>query len=585
MLDVALGLIILFTVLSITISALNELISSFLKRRSKNLVGFLESLLAGTNLTASDIFQETVITPQTANSKQAPAYIKAADFSVAILDLLNRYPTDNTLQVQAVSPMEGQQMDADRWRAMAQQLPPDSPLRKVMMTTIAQAEDDVKKARTLLENWYDSSMERVSGLYKAETQIFVLILSIILVLLMNVDTITIANSLLEKQGVEAGLSSSGLLNSSVVNSAQDVIIPPSSATPIPSATETVGGVNQASTVPLSNAQTITTIYDTLISKLALPIGWPDPVQPATDPLGIIFYILRKLVGLGVTVFAISQGAPFWFDLLNKLTNLRYAGKPPDQTVDAQSVPSGIDPTIAALISQLQAFNNAVTTQNNANQQPSLPLPTTPTLPPSTPPTTTTSTTTTPTPPTAPTNTTVIPHEPLPTDATNTSNVPSIPVDTSTSPFASPGSSSTSPFGNPATTTPPVSTPTTTNTTTPPSIPTDTNTNTATAPDSDEPPITPPETGSPTTPADTTKPPATTATPADTTTPPAASPVPPKPATLPGEIPAASVPAPAEPDASSTTTATTPNTSGALPLDPIPPAVENGENPADQSLNG
>ncbi|HVU13689.1 MAG TPA: hypothetical protein VHD90_20555 [Phototrophicaceae bacterium] len=553
MLDVALGLIILFTVLSITVSALNELISSFLKRRSKNLISFLESLLTGTNLNVSDIFQETVLQPQTVNGKETPSYIKAADFSVAILDLLNRYPTDNTLQVQAVSPSEGQQIDADRWRAMAQQLPPDAPLRKVMMTTIAQAEDDVKKAQTLLENWFDSSMERVSGLYKAQTQLFVLGLSIILVLLMNIDTITIANSLLEKQGVEAGLSSSGLLNSAVVSSAQDVIIPPSDTTPIPQSTETVGGVSQTSTVTTGNAQTITQIYDTLISKLALPIGWPDSVQPASDALGILFYLLRKIIGLGVTVFAISQGAPFWFDLLNKLTNLRYAGKPPDQTADAQSASSGIDPTVLALINQLQAFNNALVTQNNANAQPSLPLPSTPTLPPTTLPTTTTT-------PTAPTDTTAIPHDPLPTDTANTSNLPSIPVDTSTSPFASPANT-TSPFG---TSTTPVTAPTT-DTTSAPSIPTDTSTTSVTAPDSDEPAIAPPETT-----------PVTTSTPADTT--PAASPAPPpKPATLPGELPAASVPAPAAQEA-----ATTP---GALPLDPIPPAVENDENPADQSPNG
>jgi hypothetical protein len=31
----------------------------------------------------------------------------------------------------------------------------------------------------------------------------------------------------------------------------------------------------------------------------------------------------------LTVFAVSLGAPFWFDLLNKLVNLRSAGKPPE----------------------------------------------------------------------------------------------------------------------------------------------------------------------------------------------------------------------------------------------------------------
>jgi hypothetical protein len=41
-------------------------------------------------------------------------------------------------------------------------------------------------------------------------------------------------------------------------------------------------------------------------------------------------ILSKLAGLLVTVFAIMMGAPFWFDVLNKISNMRGSGaKPPD----------------------------------------------------------------------------------------------------------------------------------------------------------------------------------------------------------------------------------------------------------------
>ena len=33
----------------------------------------------------------------------------------------------------------------------------------------------------------------------------------------------------------------------------------------------------------------------------------------------------------LTVLALSMGAPFWFDLLNKFMNVRYTGKSPDET--------------------------------------------------------------------------------------------------------------------------------------------------------------------------------------------------------------------------------------------------------------
>jgi hypothetical protein len=39
----------------------------------------------------------------------------------------------------------------------------------------------------------------------------------------------------------------------------------------------------------------------------------------------------KILGLLATALAISQGAPFWFDLLQKAVNLRLAGSPPPTT--------------------------------------------------------------------------------------------------------------------------------------------------------------------------------------------------------------------------------------------------------------
>ena len=38
----------------------------------------------------------------------------------------------------------------------------------------------------------------------------------------------------------------------------------------------------------------------------------------------------KLAGLALTWAAVSLGAPFWFDVLNKLVNLRQTGLPPDE---------------------------------------------------------------------------------------------------------------------------------------------------------------------------------------------------------------------------------------------------------------
>ncbi|HEX6750014.1 MAG TPA: hypothetical protein VF092_22160 [Longimicrobium sp.] len=57
---------------------------------------------------------------------------------------------------------------------------------------------------------------------------------------------------------------------------------------------------------------------------------PLPVYEAS-PGGWKFWpILAKLLGILLTAFALSLGAPFWFDTLNKIINIRSAGRAPDE---------------------------------------------------------------------------------------------------------------------------------------------------------------------------------------------------------------------------------------------------------------
>jgi len=50
-----------------------------------------------------------------------------------------------------------------------------------------------------------------------------------------------------------------------------------------------------------------------------------------------FTSFRKMVGFLILVFAVSLGAPFWFDLLNKLVKNRNAGKKEEEGSAATSV--------------------------------------------------------------------------------------------------------------------------------------------------------------------------------------------------------------------------------------------------------
>jgi hypothetical protein len=80
------------------------------------------------------------------------------------------------------------------------------------------------------------------------------------------------------------------------------------------------------------------IQETLedLSALSLPIGWVnkmadhDPVTPA-NPREIPSTggeIILKSMGLLITGLAISQGSSIWFDILNRVVNMRSTGVKP-----------------------------------------------------------------------------------------------------------------------------------------------------------------------------------------------------------------------------------------------------------------
>ena len=62
----------------------------------------------------------------------------------------------------------------------------------------------------------------------------------------------------------------------------------------------------------------------VLSQVGLPLGWDG------WPDGFTNWISTAL-GLFLTSAAVALGAPFWFDSLSKLANLRNAGPRPTST--------------------------------------------------------------------------------------------------------------------------------------------------------------------------------------------------------------------------------------------------------------
>jgi len=87
------------------------------------------------------------------------------------------------------------------------------------------------------------------------------------------------------------------------------------------------------------------------------LGWNYPAEKvnqkrwwipdfAIKPFNKVVFILsetiqspRKWIGFLITALAMTLGAPFWFDLLNKLVNIRSGGnKPKENDVTKSTLP-------------------------------------------------------------------------------------------------------------------------------------------------------------------------------------------------------------------------------------------------------
>ncbi len=183
-------------------------------------------------------------------------------------------------------------------RAVIQDIGPDSPAASfshAVLHALDAVQADLHGLHTRVEGWYDDVMDRVSGVYKRRVQWWLLIIALIVTIAVGADTLRIVNT----------LSTSATLRSVLVADASQLASSGGQATP---------DLNkvQRDLVPLNQL-----------------FGYNGGVPPIGDWLR--WQTARKLIGLLLTVFAVSLGAPFWFDVLNRFTNVRAAGKPPEKS--------------------------------------------------------------------------------------------------------------------------------------------------------------------------------------------------------------------------------------------------------------
>jgi hypothetical protein len=298
-LELAIGVVFIYLLLAIVCTAMNEWIARLFQTRGALLKQGIQQLLESSDgATGASTGPEAGIVAKFYNhplvkalmgDDKHPSYMPARTFAKVVMDL-------------ATPGTPGSISFEDLENGIKNDLPPGS-LRTSLLATIQSTDKNIDDAQRAIEGWYDDGMDRVTGWYKRKTQTWTMVMAIVLTIAVNADTVHIARRL----WLEPALRAEFVEAASHPSSPQVSI----SATPMG---QMLAGGNGANDVT-SQAE----------NTLGLVLGWRDAGN-LRDPLTWF----ERIIGWLLTIFAISLGAPFWFDVLNRFMNLRSAGKSPDE---------------------------------------------------------------------------------------------------------------------------------------------------------------------------------------------------------------------------------------------------------------
>jgi len=278
--DVATGLILMYLLLSLSCTFINEMIATAFGLRAKTLEGALARLIDVPQLHADFYNHGLIDAGRVASRSHHVSYISGQSFALGLLAALDRGKTIPTFE---------------SLLGCMQKLP-DSNIRDVIFVSMVAADGSIAGLRDNLACWFDQAMDRLGGHYNRRLKAVSLAVGITLAAAVNADTVTVSHALWRD----------GVLRAELLASAGNL---PASRHP-----------------PVAEAMQAEYILR------PLPVGWHFPIAFHHT----LSCWLSKIAGLLMTGLALSLGAPFWFDLLSKCMNLRGTGSRPADNADAKS---------------------------------------------------------------------------------------------------------------------------------------------------------------------------------------------------------------------------------------------------------
>ncbi len=416
-LDVAIGMVFVYLLLSLIASAILEIFAALVQTRSANLQRGIRSLFSEDSIQDGITLAESVykhgltrglyqdphrdygeatglidrlrlklqtvfgIAPPKEiegirNPLLLPAYIPSRTFALALIDILAKNNDNGQGTMQRITGFLNGHHAAFQ----------DNKAVEALLTLIENSENKIEKFQANLENWYNDAMDRVSGWYKKYSQNVLLVIGLALAVGFNVNSIQVARTLWFDRDARQEMvdAATAYLDNNKTAPAPPTALPananaasPSSAapaanaandgaSPTPAPAPANAGAAAASSTPVAPAATAANVaasstpapapapsfdpgvlqqnmtasvnaFKSVTTAALLPVGWSGTREEIRErEFGTWLIGFGTVAGWLITAVALSLGAPFWFDTLNKFMVVRSTIKPQEKSLPEAS---------------------------------------------------------------------------------------------------------------------------------------------------------------------------------------------------------------------------------------------------------
>jgi hypothetical protein len=283
-LEVAIALVLIYYILGLMVSFISARILESLGTRGRDLEDNLKKLIGEAKL------KEVMMAPQvkalapvkydgwrgvfTSKIKEETAKIE----QIPVTNLVDAV-FDNFLLVDRQKPYKVDELN----KILG--ILPDSDAKAALLKLVNEGVTDINQLRSKTSMWFSGVLNQASDYYKAHARQWVIILSLLVAFLFGVDSIQLSKSLWKNADLRASA------NALATAYAKD-----------------------------SSNTDITKLANDL-KTFDLQIGWWKATAdlPATGKaLDWVGWAFLKVLGLGITAAAVSQGSSFWYDMLRQL---------------------------------------------------------------------------------------------------------------------------------------------------------------------------------------------------------------------------------------------------------------------------